>query len=234
MRAALDDHRDLLDAPELIVSLDVLRALHPGDPALDNLTQLLDDFGEVGIDLFFDVQQTLHDNQALLNAWIGTTTWAESATFYRKHRDALATDNCRRILTNLDNAVANQHLAILELGDTLPIDETYTIVTDPSAAESAAFDAIELGDLHHLAIIMAAAPNLQDRPMTWALLTVVHLLTRDKADQAKNVARQIAEHGTPILRRAHAVRLRTLNKHRPELTAVLDLAEIIDLGHTPD
>jgi tetratricopeptide (TPR) repeat protein len=234
MRAALDDHRGLLSAPELIVSLNVLRALHPGDPTLDNLTRLLDDVGEAGIDIFFDVQQTLHDNQALLNAWIGTTTWAESATFYRKHRDALATDNCRRILTNLDNAVANQHLALLELGDTLPIDEAYTIVTDPSAAESAAFDAIELGDLHHLAIIMAAAPNLQDRPMTWALLSAVHLLTHDKADQAKNVARQIAEHDTPILRRAHAVRLRTLNKHRPELTAVLDLAEIIDLGHAPD
>src|SRR5262249_2233044 len=115
MQAALGNHRDLLRAPELMVSLDVLRALYPGDLALDNFARLLNEIGEVGIDIFFGLQQTLHDDQALLNAWIRTTTWAESATFYREHHDALATDDCRRILTSLDNAVADQHLAILEL-----------------------------------------------------------------------------------------------------------------------
>lgn len=234
LQAALSNHRDLLCVPELGVSLDVFRALYPGDPALDNFSRLLNEIEDIGVDTFFDLQQALHDDQALLNAWINTTTWAESATFYRVHHDALATDNCRRILTGLDNAVADQHLAILELGDTLPIDETYAIVIDPNAAESAAFDAIEEGDLDCLAIIMAAVPNLQGRPMTWALLAAVHLLTHDKPDQAKNVAQQIVDYGTPILRRAHAIRLRTLNKHRPELTAVLDLTKIIEPGCVPD
>lgn len=124
-----------------------------------------------------------------------------------------------------------QHLAILDLAQATSPDDAYAIVTDSATAEEAAFAAIEDGDLPRLATIADAAPALQNRPTTWGLLQAVLLLAQDREESARAAMQQVANQGSPMLRRAHAVRLRALQRHHPDLAGLDRLIEIAEQPH---
>lgn len=233
-REALNSNRDILTTAAFATSLEVILALQPGDTMLDMIVQVLREIAQSGADAYFAQQEVLHTHRTLLEAWIGTNTWAESAEFYRQHKVALAADDCKSVLLNIDSGLAKQHLAILDLGATMGTDELFAIVADPSVAEEAALNAIEAGDLDRMATIAVAAARLQARPMSWALVKALLLLAEDELDHAVILCQQIAEHGNPMQRRAHAARLRALRRHRPQLTGVQELAAAIDLAPQDD
>ena len=103
----------------------------------------------------------------------------------------------------------------------------YRLVTDPSAAEEAALDADEAGDLPLLSTILIAAPTLQGRPASWSLAAVL-LLAQDQSDQAHDLVRHVADNASPLQRRAHTIRLRALRTHHPELPGLDDVIALID------
>ncbi|MGH8907964.1 MAG: hypothetical protein ACRD0K_15970 [Egibacteraceae bacterium] len=229
LHAALDRHRDVLGSPQLRVSLHALAGLYPNNPAPSLLLGLLDEIDASGLDALIHRRQQAHERRALLDAWIDTPTWEESLEFFRQYQPELTTDESRQTLAGMSNDdTVRQHLAILDLALMTSVDDAYAIVTDPAAAEDAAFAAIEDGDLPLMvAIADAAADALEDRPTTWGLLVAILLLAEDDEDSACAHMRQVAEQGSPILRRAHAIRLRALQHHHPDLPGLDRLIDII-------
>ncbi|MDQ3600498.1 MAG: hypothetical protein M3408_04455, partial [Actinomycetota bacterium] len=169
-----------------------------------------------------------HDRRAVLAAWIDTPTWTESQQFLREHRAALTEEESIDILAGADGDIARQHLAILALTAVRPDEHVYRLVTDPAAAEEAALDAIEAGDLPLLGSVLTAAPGLQARPVSWDLTVTVILLAQNEIDDAYDLARQVAHQASPLQRRAHMVRLRALGDHHPDLPGLDHVIAIID------
>jgi hypothetical protein len=142
----------------------------------------------------------------------------------------LGTPDIHALLASADDDTARQHLAILDLTSVMPAERVYSLVTDAGAAEEAAFEAIEDGDLPRLAAIGTAATSLTTRPSTWGLLYAVLLIAADQPEPAHDLARQLAEQSSPLQRRAHAIRLRALRNHHPDLPGLDKLIAIIDPG----
>ncbi|MGH3937799.1 MAG: hypothetical protein ACRDTG_04065 [Pseudonocardiaceae bacterium] len=227
-QAVLDGHRESLTSPEFRTAVHALAGLHPANPVPGNLLRLLDEIDELGIEEVFQRRSADHDRRALLTAWINTPTWSDSLHFFREHQAALTTADSRAILDGADDDAARQHLAILDLTGVLPVEQVYAIVTDTALAEETVLAAIEAGDLPALSTVRTATPTLQTRPTTWGLAVSVLLLAQEEPDQAHQLGRQVAEQATAIQRRAHAIRLRALRSHHPELPGLDDLIQIID------
>ena len=104
----------------------------------------------------------------------------------------------------------------------------YRLVTDPAAAEDAALDAIEAGDLPLLGSVLTAAPGLQARPVSWDLTVTVILLAQNEIDDAYDLARQVAHQASPLQRRTHMIRLRALRDHHPDLPGLDHVIAIIN------
>ncbi|MGH8898966.1 MAG: hypothetical protein ACRDZ4_18570, partial [Egibacteraceae bacterium] len=211
------------------VSLRALTHLYPGSTVPGMLLGLLDEIDEAGRDPVFSRRQADHERRALLSAWIGTPKWGKSLEFLRRHQHDLATDESRQTLAETDDDTARQHLAILDLTQATSIDDAYAVVTDPAAAEDAAFAAIEDGDLSRMTAVAVAAPTLQQRPTTWNLLLAIFLLTQGDEESALVCMRQITDQATPMLRRAHTIRLRELRRHHPDLPGLDHLIQIVTL-----
>ena len=104
-----------------------------------------------GLEVTVASHRALYHYDELLRAWIGTTTWTESAAFFQKHNAELIRPQIRKLLSyNSKDPDYRQHLAILYLADNLPPDEVYQIVTDVSVASERALDLVESGDLNQL------------------------------------------------------------------------------------
>jgi hypothetical protein len=169
-----------------------------------------------------------HDRRAVLAAWIDTPTWTKSEQFLREHRAALTDEESIDILAGADGDIARQHLAILALTAVRPDEHIYRLVTDSAAAEDAALDAIEAGNLPLLSSVLTAAPALQARPDSWGLTVAVILLVQNETDAAQDLARQVAHQASPLQRRAHMIRLRALRDHHPDLPGLDHVIAIID------
>ncbi|MEU0797309.1 tetratricopeptide repeat protein [Amycolatopsis sp. NPDC005961] len=228
LRAVLHEHRDTVESSKLTATVDTYQALHPTDPAPRALRRLLDEIRTHGYDTYVSMQETFNTHVRLLNDWTDATSWTRSAEFFRENQEALTDPELARTLSTNDSAVARQHLGIIQLATTETVDHAYAIATDPAIAEEAVFDAIESGDTNRLSAIAAAAPDLRAHATTWSLLSAVLCLTDHNLDEATSLGRQIAEQGSPILRRAHAVRLRSFGTHNPRTAGVQGLVTIID------
>ncbi|MDN5861100.1 MAG: hypothetical protein L0H84_21050, partial [Pseudonocardia sp.] len=226
-QAAITAHRELFTAPEFRTTLLALSDLHPINPVPRQLLALLDEIDESGLDAAFARHATDHDRRALLNAWINTTTWTDSQHYLAEHRAALLADPVLELLADTDDGTARQHHAILTLTRALPDDRIYAMITDPARAEDAALDAIETGDIPKLAMILTAAPNLANRPVSWAVAAAVALLAQDDGHRARELTRAAADQATPIQRRAHTIRLRSLATRQPDLPGVADIIAIL-------
>jgi hypothetical protein len=227
-QSALDGQRDVLTATTFRTSLHALSGLYRTNPVPDQLLALLDKIDQAGIDIVFARRLADHDRRAVLAAWIDTPTWAESREFLQEHHGELTEDESIEILAGSDDDTTRQHLAILNLTAVLPGEHVYRLVTDPSAAEEAALDAVQAGDLPLLSRILIAAPTLQGRPASWSLAAAVLLLAQDQPDQARDLARHVADNASPLQRRAHTIRLRALRTHHPELPGLDDVIALID------
>jgi len=227
-QSAFDGQRDVLTSSTFRTSLHALSGLYPANPVPGQLLALLDEIDQAGIDTVFARRLADHNRRALLTAWINTPTWAESRKFLQEHHAELTEDESIRILAGSDDDTARQHLAILDLTTVLPGEHVYRLVTDPSAAEEAALDAVEAGNLPLLSTILIAAPTLHDRPTSWNLAAAVLLLAQDQPDQACDLARHVAGNASPLQRRAHTIRLRALRTHHPELPGLDDVIMLID------
>lgn len=228
LRAVLHGHRDTVESPELTATVDTYEALHPTDPAPHVLRKLLEEIRRHGYDTYVSMRETFNAHVRLLNDWMDATSWARSAEFFHENQEALTDPELSRTLSTNDSAVARQHLGIIQLATTATVDQAYAIVTDTAIAEEAVFDAIESGDAKRLAAITTAAPDLRTYAITWSLLSAVLCLAEHCLDEAMSLGRQIAEQGSPILRRAHAVRLRSFGRHNPRTAGVQDLVTVID------
>ena len=227
--AALDAHRELLTSPDFRVALTALVDLNPANQVPKQLLALLDEIDQCGVDEVFARRSADHDWRALLDAWINTPTWTESHSFFSAYRELLLTEPVIDLLSSIDDDTARQHLAILQLTTALPDRDVYTIVTDAAQAESAALDAIQAGDLTTLsAILTAATPVLVDRPVTGLLAAAVVSLGHGQLDEAQQFARAAAAQATPLQRRAHVIRLRSLLTHQRGLPGIDELITILE------
>jgi hypothetical protein len=124
----------------------------------------------------------------------------------------------------MDDPVARRHLAILQLTDQLPHDQVYEMVADPDTATEQAFRALDQADIPFLRGILDAC----DEPltgMTGAFFAAVVTAADGDTGQARQLALEIAQHGTDIQRRAYAIRLRALAH---ELADAEELANLVD------
>jgi hypothetical protein len=227
-QTALDEQREILTSPSFRTILHALASLNPTDPVPGQLLALLDEIDEAGVDAVFTRRLVDHDRRAVLAAWIDIPTWTESEQFLREHRAALTDEESIDILTGADSDIARQHLAILALTAVLRDEDVYRLVTDAAAAENAALDAIEAGNLPLLSSVLTAAPGLQGRPVAWGLTVTVILLAQNEIDKANDLARQVAHQASPLQRRAHTVRLRALRDHHPDLPGLDHVIAIIN------
>jgi hypothetical protein len=76
-----------------------------------------------------------HERLVLINAWVVAPTWPESRGFLAEHQDRLAAAGIRQTRRALDDDIARQHLAILDLVAATTIDAGYAVVTDAGTAE---------------------------------------------------------------------------------------------------
>jgi hypothetical protein len=228
-QAMFNDNRVVLTSPQFRTTVTALAGLYITNPVPGELLRLLDEIHQSGIEIAFATRHADRQRRTVLSAWINTPTWTESLDYYRQHHSELSTTDTRAILTSIDDDTARQHLAILDLTDTLPIEQIYTLVTDAAAAEEAALDAIEHANLALLATVATAATyTLRTHPSTWGLVCAVLLLATDQPDPAHEIAHQLAEQTSSLQRRAHTIRLRALGKHPPHLPGLDTLIAIID------
>ena len=101
------------------------------------------------------------------------------------------------------------------------------MITDPARAEDAALDAIENGDIRMLSMILTVAPNLVDRPIAWGVAATVLLLAQGDQERAREFAETVADQATPMQRRAHAIRLRSLATRQPDLASIAEILAIL-------
>lgn len=209
-----------LPSTSLEDGLVVVEALYPGHPAPNRLRALRDEIHRLGLEETLHRHQVDHDRHALLAAWIGTTTWTDSLDFLRRHAAELETPEVRDLLAASTDPTARQHLAILDLTWADSVERTIALITDADHADEAALDAVESGDLGRLATIALASQALGQRPATINLVTAIFAAVNGDPAQATTAIADIGRSGTPLERRALAVRLRSLLRHRPDLAAL--------------
>lgn len=218
-------------------SLSVIADLFPEDSTPTSLAALLAYIDGRSLDSVLASGRAAYDDAELLEAWIATPTWEESASFLQEHRIELTTPRIRELLEgNSNDETCRQHLAILDLTDIMPLQEVYQIVTDTAIASERALDLVETGDLDQFALTLAATPSTVIEGITGAFLQTVIALVNQDHDAARQLAALIAEHGNPSQREAFAIRLRPLASHLPDQAPVLDIADIImpDPADMPD
>ncbi|GAA4529455.1 hypothetical protein GCM10023192_16000 [Amycolatopsis samaneae] len=230
-RKLLCEYKEVFDDVEFAANVEIIAALRSSTSIESKLGVPLKVIARDGFDAYVADQDARHAEHELLKSWLAMPSRDDFARFYRTHWDALSRDSCQRRLATFDDPATPVGLAVLALGTTLSPDDVLAIVTDSATATDAAFQAIETGHLGRLWAIAETAPELRATPTTWGLIVVGHLLEQGRPDAAMDVGRQLAELGTPIVRRAHAARLRALLKCRPELAELPELINIID--HTP-
>ncbi|MEV7506423.1 hypothetical protein AB0O57_00520, partial [Streptomyces sp. NPDC091201] len=225
--AFLRTHAGRLQQPDFRHHLHLAAALFPGDQATHHLTAVLAEVDAQGFGTYLEQGGRDHNQRLLLKAWIETSTWSDSKAFLDEHSSALRAPEIRALIADIDDPVAHQHLAILQLTDHLPHDTVYEIVTDQDTASEYAFQAMDRADVPQLRQIL----NALTRPLAGlsaALFAAVVAIADGHTDQARQLAELISQHGTDTQRRAYAIRLRTLGQHDRELAPAEELANLID------
>ena len=233
----LNEHADALQNDNFRASLSVIADLFPENPPPASLAAFLTDIDDHGLDSVLASGGAAHADTELLNAWIATPTWEESAKFLQEHSTELITPRLRELLQrNSNDRTCRQHLAILYLIETIPLGEVYRIITDTAVASECALDLVESGNLNQLALILTAAPSTAVRGITGAFLQAVMALASEDYDAARQLSALITEHGNPSQREAFAIRLRALSSHLPDPSPALDIADIIapDVADMPE
>ncbi|MEU0966497.1 tetratricopeptide repeat protein [Streptomyces sp. NPDC005917] len=227
IKAFLDAHSSKLQHSDFQHRLDLTAALFPDDPHINTLIAFLDEAEAQSFITVLERGQREHEARLLLEKWVNTPTWTDSKKFIDQHECALRTPEIQALLVGSDAPEARRHLAILQLAEQVPLDEVYEIVTDKESSTEQAFHAMDQGDIPRLRSILYA----HERPLTGitgALFATVISTADGHSGQARRLAKLIAQHGTPIQRRAYAIRLRTLAKHDHELAFATELAALID------
>ncbi|MFJ8711745.1 hypothetical protein ACIRD9_00795 [Streptomyces violaceus] len=224
--AFLQAHADRLRQADFRHHLELAAALIPGEPAIDNLTNVLGQVDAEGLDSILERGRHDHAVRQTLSEWIATPTWTESKDFLDEHRSTLNTPEVQELLAGTDAFEASQHLAILQLTESLSLDQIYEIVTDLDVATEHAFTAVDQADVPLLHRVLAARHDLL-AGITGAFFATVSAVAGGDTDQARQLAAAIAEHGTDTQRRAYAIRLRTLARLAPALAEAGELADVI-------
>jgi tetratricopeptide (TPR) repeat protein len=223
----LSEHAGAVRQNDFRASLALIADLFPDNPVPASLTALLAEIDRDGLDTVLAAGRARHHGTELLQAWIATPTWDQSASFLREHDAELTNTQIRDLLASYsDDDACQQHLGILYLADNMPVEDVYQIVTDTTVATEHALDLIESADLNRLALILAAAPKAAEG-ITGAFIQTVIALATGNHDAAHQLAELIAEHGNPSQREAFAIRLRAFASHQPNPSPALDVADLI-------
>ncbi len=206
-------------------SIETLSFLFPQTPHFDELTSLLDAVAEYGLEPVLSTLREQHELQSVLSAWMTTATWSQSFAYLRDHQEELRAPQVAQLLSQSEEPVAGQHLAILRLLDKLPSDAVLQIVTDPSIAADESLDSLEKGQLDHVMLLITACPEVLHVPGTGPFLLAVLALAHGDADQTDETARLAAHSATPVQHRAHIVRLRKLARSGAQIPHGADAIE---------
>ena len=230
---ALTEHADLLTDTNLEDWLSVIVALHPGQPGTTNTRHFAADIRSRGMNTVLTEVTDLSQRLDLLAAWITTRTWAESQRYLEQHAQALHHPTTRTLLAGIDHPNASGHAAILELADDLGIPAAYQITTDLDHADEAALAAIDQGRLNHLTAILTVSPLIHSQRATAALAYAVHLMAIDDNHAALKILEAIRSEADQTTRHSHAIHLKRLAKHHPNLTGLSQAREILEPNSDP-
>ncbi|MEV4800357.1 hypothetical protein AB0K18_10100 [Nonomuraea sp. NPDC049421] len=81
----------------------------------------------------------------LTRAWLNSENWDQSRAFLRENQDELACQETVALLRETEDKIAHQHAAILELLDSLDLDEVFDAVTDVTVASDQGYRFLEAG-----------------------------------------------------------------------------------------
>jgi hypothetical protein len=204
--------------------------LFPEQTEPDELSSVLDNIDEHGLDPVLDALRDANEHLELLRAWLATPTWDTSHAYALRHPELLADDRTIALLDNADTAEARQHLAIARLARRTSIDDAYDVVTDVAAATGAAMSYLAAADVDAVIDVMNAGPHLYQAPFVGAYLVaaVLTLQAPDHHPDATAAIKAAAAQGTSTQRDAGALRLRQLAANQPDRAERLhELAAIL-------
>jgi hypothetical protein len=163
---------------------DELELEAPDNPTLQQHRTLLGAAQQHGIDV---VYRALLMGE-IVNAWLGTDTWAASRAFLDEHHAELVSDEAAAILADLTadgQAAAILHHALLTLVRLDQADRAYAAITDSSQCQveltAARRDANPIGLIAYATIGMITATDDEDTAQALFHLALGHALTDDLA-----------------------------------------------------
>lgn len=252
------DREDLIRAayPELISSsgqrlLGLTRTLYPEIPALAELNALTDAVVRDGLEPVLTEMRDRETHRAQIGEWLATPNWSESFRFARDHLEVLGDPRTSTMLAELreaardDTSVIDQHLAILELAEGLPLSDIYDMVSDPTAAVDPAMAAVAAGDSDRLTALIKLTPNVLGLRFVGLYLSAVlislMLAATDRPEEPEetipdpvDLMRLAGDQASAAQRRAGVIRLRRLRDHRPDLAyAVTGLIAALEAPPEP-
>ena len=225
---ALTAQADLLTDNNLDDWLAVIDSLTPGTLGTTNARNFAADIRSRGIDTVSAEFTDLTERLDLLGAWLATENWSDSQPFHAQHAPELHHPTTRTLLARLDHPAAAARAAILELADDLSIPEAYQIVTDLDHADDAALAAIDQGRLDHLAAILTASPLARSPRVTAPFANAVALLASHHREEALQVLEAVGASADQNTQRSHAIHLKRLAKHYPDLPGLTQAQQIFE------
>ncbi|MFB9469766.1 tetratricopeptide repeat protein [Nonomuraea salmonea] len=213
-------------------ALDLAQAWYPEFHGLQELSGLLDAIEEGGLDQVIDLL-TAHNRRVLLTrAWLNSPDWDQSRAFLRENIEELAHPETVALLKSTEDEIAHQHAAILELLESLELDEVFDAVTDVTVAADHGYRFLEAGAWIKLAPLSRAVPHLMTTPFVSPFLAAVAAVLRGTPEDGSDPEawmRTAAEAATDTQRRAGVARLRRMTRRFPEHAAALErLIELLE------
>ncbi|MEV0624147.1 hypothetical protein AB0I81_63315, partial [Nonomuraea sp. NPDC050404] len=206
-------------------ALDLARAWYPEVTALEELSEVLDAIGEDGLDRVLSARTAQDRHVTLIRAWLNTPDWAQSRAFLRTNRSELARPETVALLSDAKNEVTEQHAAILELLESLELDEVFDAVTDVTVAADHGYRFVEAGALDKLSLLWQAAPRLTSTRFAAPFLAAVAAVLREAPSEAADPEawmRAAGESATDTQRGAGVGRLRRMARRYPVHAAALE------------
>ena len=201
----LTTRRDLLGDPDTPAAIEALSMLNPGSATMQYFASLIGAIADQGWRDALTALREHADRSDRVNAWLATPDWITSFTYLADHRALLVDPDLPAELAAAGDPVALQHASILMLAGRYQLDYVMRLVTDPSAARDAGFDAAEAADLDLLANLLHANPAAaNDRGR---FLSALLLAASGQLDRALNAARHDPGLATTTGRRARQITL---------------------------
>ncbi|MEU4510926.1 hypothetical protein AB0G05_15660, partial [Nonomuraea wenchangensis] len=205
-------------------ALDLARAWYPEVTALQELSEVLDAIHDGGLDQVLDAMIAQDRHVTLVRTWLNAPDWAQSRAVLRTYRKELARPETVALLEGSGDEIAEQHAAIIELLESLDLDEIFDAVTDVTVAADHGYRFVEAGALDKLGLLWEAAPRLKSTDFAAPFLAAVAAVLAEAPPDAADPGAWMRAAGvaaTDTQRRAGVGRLRRMIRRHPAHAAAL-------------